>query len=284
VTLGAHLQLDLAAHGLVVVRAFAGGEFGAHLVHDKDGCEWVLKSSTRDDVISRLDFAAAATEVLGSRGSPVPAYGIRGQVGDRHWWLQEVLHGDVARPCSSGVVAQLVGLTAEHRDGALKVARLVDGDLPTSRPSPESIDSALSLIRHVDPVIDDLRRAAGDVQDVRLRTTDIVHGDLHPLNVMSVGDVVTGVFDWDFAHAGDWRRDLVVLAFWSNALVSVDGPGMAAAAGVAASALHEHVPDDVRALLTLALLAFEFVFTVEAHPERIPWMAARACEVQAWWR
>jgi aminoglycoside phosphotransferase (APT) family kinase protein len=40
-----------------------------------------------------------------------------------------------------------------------------------------------------------------------------VHGDFHHRNFLEIDGRVTGVFDWDIAGPGDWRFDLVNLAF-----------------------------------------------------------------------
>ena len=47
------------------------------------------------------------------------------------------------------------------------------------------------------------------------RTSDLVHGDLAVSNVLVVGDIVTGIVDWDAAGCGDRALDLSKLLFYS---------------------------------------------------------------------
>ena len=43
--------------------------------------------------------------------------------------------------------------------------------------------------------------------------TTVVHGDFHHRNFLAERGRITGVFDWDIGGPGDWRFDLVNLAF-----------------------------------------------------------------------
>ena len=102
---------------------------------------------------------------------------------------------------------QLIGLAREHNveAGAVrawdKLAREVAERWARGLgPLPNGFDAQLAAV---------LR----DTADVELSHTTVVHGDFHHRNCLVTGDTVTGIFDWDIAGAGDWRFDLVCLAF-----------------------------------------------------------------------
>ena len=58
-----------------------------------------------------------------------------------------------------------------------------------------------------------LAAAIDQGEEAEILQTTIVHGDFHHANVLVDRDEVTGVLDWEIAGPGDWRFDLVVLAF-----------------------------------------------------------------------
>jgi Ser/Thr protein kinase RdoA (MazF antagonist) len=74
--------------------------------------------------------------------------------------------------------------------------------------------SALADLASLPNAFDEtLRSVLDDTQDVVLSQTTIVHGDFHHRNILVEGPHVVGVFDWDIAGPGEWRFDLVSLAF-----------------------------------------------------------------------
>jgi len=275
VSLPEELLDQLAAHGLEVGDAFDGGEFGARSMTDGDGRAWVLKVSTRADVAERLAYADAATAALADRGCPVPGYGHRGRLGEGVWWLQQRLPGEVVVPWTVPVAQDLLG--------CLEQQRTVQLPWPSGEGATPDIEGGLRAIAAAHPTFADLGSAWTAVAHVELRSGDVVHGDLHPLNVLTHAGALSGVFDWDFAHPGDHRQDLVTLAYWSRALASVFGDEMLPAAEVVVSAMEAAVPADVLAKLLLAMLSFELGYTVTVHPDRIGWAADRVEEVRSWW-
>ena len=55
-------------------------------------------------------------------------------------------------------------------------------------------------------------------KEVPLLDDGVVHNDFHHRNFLAIGDDVTGYFDWEFADIGDWRYDLVTLAWWTTVM------------------------------------------------------------------
>ena len=140
-------------------------------------------------------------------GYPAPTYVGTGTDGDVSWSLQEVLPGRVPDVLDEPRAQQLIGLAREHNveAGAVrawdKLAREVAERWTRGLgPLPNGFDAQLAAV---------LR----DTADVELSHTTVVHGDFHHRNCLVTGDTVTGIFDWDIAGAGDWRFDLVCLAF-----------------------------------------------------------------------
>jgi aminoglycoside phosphotransferase (APT) family kinase protein len=82
-------------------------------------------------------------------------------------------------------------------------------------------------------------RQIGDEYDVRMPGFDVVHQDFHANNMLSVGDDVTGVIDWDGAGRGEAGFDLVTLRF------GIHPAGAEHAVVRRLDALLDAMPDDV---------------------------------------
>jgi aminoglycoside phosphotransferase (APT) family kinase protein len=118
-------------------------------------------------------------------------------------------------------------------------------------------------------------------QHVELRQSDVVHSDFHHRNYLAIGDEVTGVFDWEFARPGDWRLDLVTLAFWA----AVGGLVPAPAAGIIVSTALAECQPDVLGFLAAFQALRQLDFDVRTHPERVAGLAAAIeANVAPWWR
>jgi aminoglycoside phosphotransferase (APT) family kinase protein len=119
-------------------------------------------------------------------------------------------------------------------------------------------------------------------QGLALLDDSVVHGDFHHRNYLAIGDRVTGVFDWELARIGDWRSDLVTLAFWSVVVPAQVAP---AAADVILRRLLSECPPDVIAYFAAHRAARQLDFDAREHPERLV-LARDAIEahVAPWWR
>jgi aminoglycoside phosphotransferase (APT) family kinase protein len=193
--------------GLTIVHPFDGGVFGAVAVRRADGAELVLKASEQVDLASEWRTGAAMAALLRARRYPAARYVEVGADEELAWSLQEILPGTVPAVLTEACADQLIDLARSHdidcgltREWDTLAREAVHRWLADLGPLPNSFDAHLTAT---------LRDTAG----VTLRRTTVVHGDFHHRNCLVTGGEVTGVFDWDIAGAGDWRFDLVCLAF-----------------------------------------------------------------------
>ena len=67
-------------------------------------------------------------------------------------------------------------------------------------------------------MIDCVQAMAKELDDVRLRTDDIVHNDMNPSNFIvnrKDGDRIMGIVDWEITTSGDRAADLATSLFYS---------------------------------------------------------------------
>jgi Phosphotransferase enzyme family len=194
--------------GLRIVRRFDASMFGAGLVEGHGDEPLVLKASSDLTLAEEWATGASMAARLRATGYPASNYVGTGTTGAVTWSLQAVLPGRVPTMFTVGHAERLVALACRHDidSGACRpwdaIARKVTrGALAELAPLPDRFDETL-------------RGTLDETEDVRLAQTTIVHGDFHHRNLLVDGEGrVTGVFDWDIAGPGDWRFDLVNLAF-----------------------------------------------------------------------
>lgn len=197
---------------LSIVRPLAGGEFGATLVTDADQRDMVLKVLQSPGLAPRFAEGAELALRLVERGYPAPRYYGTGATREVAWSLQEVLPGHVPQSVTMAHARKLVELAGMHAGAAGRSSSWRD----------ETIDRMRKLSRRLaeSPEARELAAELGQLIEVgaeaELLDDGIVHGDFHHRNYLAIGDEVTGVFDWELASVGDWRADLVTLAFWSS--------------------------------------------------------------------
>jgi aminoglycoside phosphotransferase (APT) family kinase protein len=128
----------------------------------------------------------------------------------------------------------------------------------------------------------ELRGVFENLAHVELLHDGIVHGDFDHRNYLADGDRITGVFDWDYADSGDWRSDLVTLAFWSAM-----PPGLIprAPAQIIISRTQELCPPALLALLAARHALRQLEFDARIHPERLAGLISGIeAHVAPWWR
>ena len=195
------------ALGMQIVRRFEDSLFGAALVEARDGSHLVLKASTELKLAPEWTTGAATAALLRERGYPASQYLEIGTGDTVIWSLQTVLPGSVPSTFTVGHAEQLLALARRHDidsgmrrpwdDQARDISRRALADLGRL---PNSFDATLRSV---------LERT----EEVVLAQTTVVHGDFHHRNLLVDAGRVTGVFDWDIAGPGDWRFDVVNLAF-----------------------------------------------------------------------
>ena len=227
--------------GLRIVRRFDDSMFGAALVEGRGNEPLVLKASMDLALAPEWATGAAMAARLRDQGYPASAYTETGTTEQVTWSLQTVLPGTVPLMFTVGHAEQLIALACRHamdsgmrrpwdalaRDAARRF-------LAALGPLPDRFDETLAGV-------------LSDTEDLALSQTTIVHGDFHHRNLLVDNGRVTGVFDWDIAGPGDWRFDLVNLAFACQMYPRTCEPE---ALATVVAAVHEHCDAPTAAFLT----------------------------------
>lgn len=272
------IDATAAELGLDVLERLRGGEFGALRVRRAGGEAAVLKALPGPRWLESFTEGARLSTLMAGSGYPAPRYFDVGATPDATWSLQEVMPGQVPESMSVDHVAGLVELAQAHaRPAGASVAwRDYEGPITErARTTPAPRADARRLIDEALGVLDGLDPAS-------VLTDTVVHGDFHIANFLAQGDRVSAVFDWEFARAGDWRFDLVTLAFWTTAI-----PGLvpAPAAAIARAAMREHCPPPIVAGFAAMLAVKAIDFDVHVHPGRLDdLLTVIDGSVAPWWR
>lgn len=249
--------------GLSIIAPFALGTFGAWAVATADGEELVLKVQSDPALEPVWATGAEMAARLHERGYPNPRILRVGSTGAVVWSLQERLAGEVLRRLTPTHATQLIALAGRH-----------DVDSGRSRPWREEAIAAARVWLESTPVEpNDARVLAGAIdrgEDAEILRTTIVHGDFHHGNSLVDGNEVTGVFDWEIAGPGDWRFDLVMLAFGCHVRPDSCEP---AASALVTEAVRSACPDDVAALMMACQVLRQSSMIAARAPDR----AATAC-------
>jgi aminoglycoside phosphotransferase len=201
--------VDVAAEvlGLRIVQRFDASMFGAALVEGRGDDRLVLKASRDVALAPEWATGAAMAARLREHGYPASDYVETGADETVAWSLQTLLPGHVPLMFTAAQAEQLVALTRRHD---------IDSGLrrPWDALAREASRSSLEALRPLPDRFDETLQAVFDTtSNLVLAQTTITHGDMHHRNFLVVDEQVSGVFDWDIAGAGDWRFDLVTLAF-----------------------------------------------------------------------
>ena len=262
-----------AALGVRLVQRFADGVFGAALVRDAQGQDLVLKAQPRPELEPMWATGAAMAAQLRADGYPSPRYEAVGRTEHAVWSLQEQLPGTVVERLTAPVASQLVGLARRHAV-----------DCGRRRPwRDDAIAAARGWLAGLELAPDDatvLRAALDGGAGADLLETTIVHGDFHHRNALVDGDDVVGVFDWDLAGPGDWRFDLVMLAFGCRLQPAACDPG---ALDLVTDAVRTECPDEVIALMTACQVLRIASMTASRAPSRAPVLVSRMIRTLATW-
>jgi aminoglycoside phosphotransferase (APT) family kinase protein len=176
----------------------------------------VVKARCGERADEKTAWCAARLPLLGARGYPVPSI---------------IWHGMVRDPWQVTVQRRLSGRPLTALDGRLldEVLRLVE--LQAGAATEAGDRDFTGYIAHVlfdewDEVWTDAARAGGaagplcarirrwlqPVWGLRLPPADYAHNDLNLSNILTDGETITGVVDWDEFALGSRALDLTVLA------------------------------------------------------------------------
>jgi len=216
--------------------------FGAALVEGRGDEPLVLKASTDLTLASEWATGAAMAARLRERGYPASSYLKTGTTGNVTWSLQAVLPGRVPPMFAVEHAEQLIALACRH-----------ETDAGEGRPWDElAREASWQALAELEPLPDrfdeDLRGILRETDRLSLAQATIVHGDFHHRNFFVVDGRVSGVFDWDIASPGDWRFDLVNLAFACQMYPKTCSPD---ALAMVIAAVHEHCDAPTAAFLTV---------------------------------
>ena len=125
-----------------------------------------------------------------------------------------------------GTLLGRLGHMVQPRPGAFTDRELTIGELPAAADLPGWVEAHAAALGWVDDLLDRLRGVASDAQDLldEDRRACLVHSDLNPKNLLLDPDSLelTGVLDWEFAHAGSPYADLGNLLRFDRDPVLVD--------------------------------------------------------------
>ncbi len=268
-----------AALGLRVLAPLAGGEFGAILVEDAGGRELVLKALPSPVWVPRFARGAEMAERMRALGYPAPQYAGMGVQLEASWSLQERLPGNVPDIMTEAHGRRLLDLVQMHEGAAGR--RSSEQHLEEVSSAPARL-AQLNSRGETRPLAAELASTLDRGAQVELLEDGVVHGDFHHRNYLAIGDEITGVFDWELARPGDWRTDLVNLAFWSALLPDQIPPEVAS---IIIDQMKQLCPPNVLALLAARMALRQLDFDVRVHPEHLATIVPAVETIIApWWR
>ncbi|MGI8549558.1 MAG: aminoglycoside phosphotransferase family protein [Dehalococcoidia bacterium] len=213
-----------ARHGasFELSRRYQHGEQGAYALVDPSGRRSVLKWHESEATLPAFQNAGRATEILCARGYPAPRYLLVDSGFEVSYSIQEALPGSPVREIGVDRLPQLLQLN-EVQAGLAVQAELPAGQWPAQVADPvlyggddycllETMQQHSAVSRELLAV---LQQFVLSHRDVEYRTTDIVHFDFNPLNLLTEQGEISGVIDWDSACAGDRAFDVATLLFYS---------------------------------------------------------------------
>jgi hypothetical protein len=186
----------------------AGGERAGSLV---------VKARRGDRAYEKTAWSAGRLPLLGARGYPVPTIVWHGMLRDQwHVTVQSRLPGKPLTTLDGRLLEEVLEL----------VERQADAAIPAGERDFTSYIGCV-LFDDWDEVWADAARAGGAADPLctrigqwlrptwglRLPPADFAHNDLNLSNILTDGEKITGVVDWDEFGLGSRALDLIVLAF-----------------------------------------------------------------------
>ena len=181
--------------------------------------ELVVKIRNADRAAEKARWCALNLPLLAARGSPVPSIIWHGPLDDEwHVIVQRRLPGRSLRSLTWPLLDQVVKLvelqadacalpTSEDRDFTGYIAHVLFDDWD------DLWRDASSAGPHAEALCARLRERLRPAWGLRLPACDFTNNDLNLSNILSDGQHITGIVDWDEFGVGSRALDLVVLAF-----------------------------------------------------------------------
>lgn len=220
--IGVTLEDALPAGGWTLARSYGGSVHGT-----SQGAElWVSSTGRRVIVKHHPEAPIALFEAIGQRiemlrtaGVPAPVTTVA-QHGADVLLIHDYLPGRSDPVLTPSLIDDLVDIVERERgladDSATQWPELIQKSLTTGIDGRNEHASLESFSADSRELLQRVRRVGRDPSVRRLTASDLVHCDLHTVNILSVdGRRVSGIIDWDGIRAGDRAIDLAKLAFTS---------------------------------------------------------------------
>lgn len=211
--------IELLSHNrpIKLVRTFDHGAGGTSLAH-LDNRPVVVKAwPTTPDREQTLTTGHRNAKIMADRSVPIPRLLERGTVGRYSYLFYEFAEGEWPPRVDDSLANQMLALNDLQRDAA-------------PEPDPEWPVKLVNLITKGDPSLDvhPVRLRAHPVGRAilrktqlaldachprHLRSTDIVHGDFAPENLLVNNGHISAVIDWEQSRAGDAAFDLAGMIY-----------------------------------------------------------------------
>jgi aminoglycoside phosphotransferase (APT) family kinase protein len=217
----------------------------------------VVKARSGERAYEKTEWCADRLPLLGARGYPVPEIIWHGMArGQWHVTVQNRLPGHRVAALDGRLLEEVLGLVelqagaaipAGDRDFTSYIANVLFDDWD------EVWADAARAGGAAGPLCERIRRWLEPVWGLRLPPADFTHNDLNLSNILTDGQKITGVVDWDEFGLGSRALDLTVLALdcqQGGAPASADRLLASAASAAGAEGLRCLV--SYRALATLA--------------------------------
>ncbi|MGO9451409.1 MAG: phosphotransferase family protein [Candidatus Binataceae bacterium] len=194
-----------------------GGESGAtHVIADDSGTEYILKWGAEFDA----QRVVAITRRLRASGYPAPECVTSGTDDDgTSYMVQRFLPGRPIQHITRRHLDRIFELNALQAGGPAEVA----GDWPETIVASIGtgfqkwclLDSLRNYSAETAAILKELQETATLPASGNFPTTDVVHFDFNPANILAVDGEISGVIDWNGCCAGDRGFDLITLGFYA---------------------------------------------------------------------
>lgn len=196
-----------------LIRRFDHGVGGTSLI-ELDGRPVVLKAWTSGvDVSSSLSLM----QIMIDKGVPVPALLERGQIGAHEFLIYAYVDGVWPEIVTRQILQDLVAVVDAERDAAPAAnphwRAELEQMLTVGDPRFDIDPMVLEAHPGGRPLLVEARRRLDACPEDLLRTTDVVHADFAPENVLVRDDRLVAVVDGERCRIGDAGLDLVGAIF-----------------------------------------------------------------------
>jgi aminoglycoside phosphotransferase len=188
---------------------------GAFRISSPDGQTAVLKLSRNPQWKSQIERAKAATDHLRTLGYPVPTYQYIDSMDEGTFWLESELPGMPIEQTTVGQATELLRLIDLQRGQTISAVQGQDwGWYVTSvvfRGESGLVRMLMQYSPETSALAAQIEGLALGLDGKVLPNTDLVHGDLNIGQVLTQGETITAVLDWDQVGYGDRTLDLTGL-------------------------------------------------------------------------